>query len=68
MTTPPEPAAVLNALCAHHALERLEQPAAAFRFQHQQFQEFYAARFLTGALLDLARTGDQTRDRVFAEA
>lgn len=40
---PPEPAAVLNALCAYHILERQDYPKAAFRFQHQQFQELYAA-------------------------
>ena len=68
LTTPPQPAAVLNALCAHHVLERLEQPTTAFRFQHQQFQEFYAARFLAGVLLDLGRSADAARDRAFAEA
>jgi hypothetical protein len=68
LTTPPEPVDVLNALCAHHVLERLEQPTAAFRFQHQQFQEFYAARFLVGVLLDLSRRTDVARDRAFAEA
>ena len=39
----PEPAAVLNTLCAHHVLERQEYPGVTFRFEHQQFQEFYAA-------------------------
>lgn len=68
LTTPPEPAAVLNSLCAHHVLERLEQPTVAFRFQHQQFQEFYAARFLVGVLLDLGRSTDPARDRAFSEA
>jgi hypothetical protein len=38
-----EPASVLpNTLYAHHVLERIEYPWVAFRFQHQQFQEFYA--------------------------
>jgi hypothetical protein len=68
LTTPPEPTAVLNALCAHHVLERLEEPSPAFRFQHQQFQEFYAARFLADTLLDLARSSDLARDHAFAEA
>ena len=39
----PEPVAVLNALCAHHVLERQEYRVVSFRFEHQQFQEFYAA-------------------------
>jgi hypothetical protein len=43
------PAAVLHALCAHHALEQIDYPSVSFRFQHQQFQEFYAARFLSSA-------------------
>ena len=35
----PEPQAVLNALCAHHVLERLTYPVSGFRFEHQQFQD-----------------------------
>lgn len=42
----PEPGDVLEALCAHHVLERIDYPATAFRFEHQQFQEFYAALWL----------------------
>jgi NACHT conflict system protein len=64
--TVPDPATVLHALCAHHVLERLEYPSARFRFQHQQFQEFYAARFLGNALAGLVQSGDQTADRAFA--
>jgi len=62
----PDPAMVLHALCAHHVLERLEYPSVTFRFQHQQFQEFYAARFLASALASLVENGDQTADRAFA--
>jgi hypothetical protein len=40
----------------------------AFRFQHQQFQEFYAAQFLTNALTELVRHGDEVADRAFAGA
>ena len=40
---PPDPVSVLATLCAHHVLERQDYPAVAFRFEHQQFQEFYAA-------------------------
>jgi len=39
----PEPGTVLATLCAHHVLERQDYPEPAFRFAHQQFQEFYAA-------------------------
>ena len=42
-TIVPEPESILNALCAHHVLELLDYPSVAFRFEHQQFQEFYAA-------------------------
>lgn len=65
-TTVPDPATVLHALCAHHVLERLEYPSVTFQFQHQQFQEFYAARFLGNALAELVQNDDQTADRAFA--
>jgi hypothetical protein len=38
----PEPASVLAVLTAHDVLERVEYPPA-LRFDHQQFQEFFAA-------------------------
>jgi hypothetical protein len=62
----PDPATVLHALCAHHVLERLEYPSVTFRFQHQQLQEFYAARYLGSALANLVKNGDQSADRTFA--
>jgi hypothetical protein len=43
IATLPEPVMVLSTLCAHHVLERQDYPAVAFRFEHQQFQEFYAS-------------------------
>jgi len=46
LTEVPEPGSVLDALCGHHVLERIDYPATAFRFEHQQFQEFYAALWL----------------------
>jgi hypothetical protein len=48
----PDPLPVLNALTAHHVLERVVWPESAFRFQHQQFQELFAASALTNALSD----------------
>lgn len=64
ITSLPEPAEVLSTLCAHHVLERLEYPGVAFRFEHQQFQEHYAAVEIKRRLLDLiARDGaDPRRD------
>lgn len=57
----PEPAAILSTLCAHHVLERLEYPAVAFRFQHQQLQEFHAIALLQRELWDLL--GDEAPER-----
>ena len=39
----PDRITVLNELAKHHVLERLDFPGTTFRFQHQQFQEFFAA-------------------------
>jgi HEAT repeat protein len=62
-----EPASILNTLCAHHVLERLDYPSDAFRFEHQQFQEFYAALLLKRQLWELAEKDTQTRNRDFAK-
>jgi hypothetical protein len=43
ISTSPEPAEILSALSAHHLLERLDYPSVSFRFEHQRFQEYYAA-------------------------
>jgi len=65
ITTLPEPSEVLSALCAHHVLERLEYPSVAFRFQHQQFQEWYVATVLRGLLLGLIEKNDPDSDQDF---
>lgn len=64
ITALPEPVEILHALSKHHVLERLEYPEVAFRFQHQQVQEHYAAIEIKRQLLELiARSGeDQRRD------
>src|SRR5262249_19987200 len=62
----PDPAIVLHTLCANHVLEQIDYPAIAFRFQHQQFQEHYAARFLTKALAQLAERDDDAANQAFA--
>jgi hypothetical protein len=61
-----DPDAVLHALTAHHALEQIDHPSVAYRFQHQQFQEFYAARFLADALTALVAKQDSAADKAFA--
>lgn len=53
IATLPEPASILNTLCAHHVLERLDFPSDSFRFEHQQFQEFYVALLLKSQLWEL---------------
>jgi hypothetical protein len=61
----PEPVNLLNELSKHHVLERLHYPGVAFRFQHQQFQEFFAARGLKGGLLEAVRRGNEAEQREF---
>ncbi len=59
---PPEPSDVLVALTAHHVLERTDYPAPAFRFGHQQFQEYYATIDVRQRLLRLTeRDSDSFR-------
>lgn len=55
----PEPSSILGGLCAHHILERLEFPSVAFKFEHQQFQEFYAAIEVKNQLWALLRKKDE---------
>jgi hypothetical protein len=61
----PEPVNILNALVDHHVIERLDYSPVTFRFEHQQFQEFYAAKMLEQRLLELAKTNSDER-RKFA--
>jgi len=63
----PEPMTVLNELAKHHVLERLDFPGTTFRFQHQQFQEFFAARALKRQLLEVVRGQDAELERKFAK-
>jgi hypothetical protein len=63
----PEPMTVLNELAKHHVLERLDLPGTTFRFQHQQFQEFFAARALKRQLLEVVRGQDAELERKFAK-
>jgi hypothetical protein len=55
---------VLDALTSRHVLERLEYPHPAYRFEHQQLQEFYAAEFLKSKLLQLTFGASISREQI----
>jgi hypothetical protein len=63
----PEPTNVLNELAKHHVFERMDFPGTTFRFQHQQFQEFFAASALGYRLLEMVRGQDAELERRFAK-
>ena len=50
MKQPAAPADILGALTDHHVLERTIQATGNLQFEHQQFQEFYAAHMLHDTL------------------
>jgi hypothetical protein len=62
----PQPADVLNTLCAHHLLQRVNYPVVAFKFQHQQFQEFFATTALQRELSPVTANSDPSAIRSFA--
>ena len=64
----PEPGTVLAMLCAHHVLERQDYPEVEFRFEHQQFQEFYAAAGLRKQLFDLLTVPDEQKKLDFTKS
>lgn len=51
LTIKPQPSDVLDALVSHHLLVRTGEPIR-YRFQHQQFQEWYASRDVERAMLE----------------
>jgi hypothetical protein len=57
----PEPLAVVASLTGHHVLERVPSAADRVQFEHQQFQEFYAASELAGHLRELAVEGTKQK-------
>ena len=61
------PAEMLANLTAHHLLERVEYPATVFQFEHQQFQEYYAALDVRARLLDLRDDDHNGTDRFTAD-
>ncbi|TCT22277.1 hypothetical protein EDC35_103376 [Thiobaca trueperi] len=58
---------LLATLTAHHVLERVDYPRAAFQFEHQQLQEFYAALHVLPQLLDLCEDDREGMDRFTAD-
>jgi hypothetical protein len=54
---------VISTLVAHHVLERVEHPAVAFQFEHQQLQEYYACLDVRDRLFALA--SDSASEQVF---
>lgn len=58
---------ILACLTAHHVLERVEYPETVFRFEHQQFQEHYAALDVRGQLVELGDDDVDAMDRFAAE-
>ncbi|MGP0076693.1 MAG: NACHT domain-containing protein [Bryobacteraceae bacterium] len=62
----PDPSEVLNALTAHHLLNRATDSIVGYRFAHQQFQEFYAATQLQTELSDCADNPTTERRNAFA--
>lgn len=66
--SPPDPDDILNTLCAHHILERPDYSSEAISFEHQQFQEFYAAQSLKEQLGELVQSNNnQDRKRDFTK-
>jgi hypothetical protein len=59
----PDPREILDELSKRHVLVRAED--GSFRFQHQQFQEFFAAGGLRVHLDDLVRANYSIEDRNF---
>ncbi len=59
----PDPREILDELTKRHVLVRADD--GSFRFQHQQFQEFFAAGGLRAHLDGLVRANDSIEDRKF---
>jgi len=66
ITVTPEPADILNVLTSHHIMERNDYPATSFRFEHQQFQEYYSALILEDELRKMVASEDPADADVFA--
>jgi hypothetical protein len=62
-----DPGDILHALSSHHILEISNHPTVTFRFQHQQFQEYYSALALRRELLQLVATGSPQQRAAFGQ-
>jgi hypothetical protein len=67
MTSAPDPGEILDELSKRHVLVVSHQGEVTFRFQHQQFQEFYAAGGLERLLLSVVNRNDAAGERKFAQ-
>jgi len=65
LTIKPQPSDVLDALVSHHLLVRTGEPVS-YRFQHQQFQEWYASKDVERAMLATV-TDAGAREKLKAE-
>lgn len=65
ISTSPQPAEILSTLTSHHVLERLEYPSVSFRFDHQQFQEYYAALEVRGILYGTVKAAQGEKSDAF---
>jgi hypothetical protein len=63
----PEPADILSALSSHHLLDRIDYLDISFRFEHQQFQEYYAALELRDVLARVVADANLAQTDVFVE-
>lgn len=62
-----DPGEILDELSKRHVLTVSRQDEVTYRFQHQQFQEFYAAGALGRLLSEIERRGDVAEERKFAK-
>ena len=61
----PDPVEILEELSKRHVLLQAHADEISFRFQHQQFQEFFAAGGLKSLLVDLVGGKHPEDDRIF---
>jgi NACHT conflict system protein len=64
-TNVPQPDEILNELSKRHVLVQTRGRETSFRFQHQQYQEFFAAGALKTRLLELVKGKDPKQERNF---
>jgi hypothetical protein len=63
ITSVPQPDEILNELSKCHVLIPTHGREISFRFQHQQYQEFFAAGALKMRLLELVQGKDPSKER-----